>query len=199
MINALLSLLNRLTPNRANLLDNLDNLNTTISSRAPSSSALLNTTWTPTIASKIDYLSVTIGSRAPSSSALSTAQWTNSRANLLDNLFNLNATISSRSTLTAENVWTYGSKLATASSIPSVINRIQSGTTTLNNTSIEVTLANTVNLSKAFCVFSVKPTAYVNLQDMSCTVELSQTNKLLIIRTGSAASVVVHWQVVEFK
>lgn len=49
-------------------------------------------------------VSADIATRAPSATALSTAQWTNGRASNLDNL---DTTVSSRSTLTAANVWAY--------------------------------------------------------------------------------------------
>lgn len=109
------TLVNRLTAARA---ANLDNLNATvssrmpgtateqgridaaISSRAPSSTALSNATWTDT---KAGFLDIAISSRAPSSTALSNATWTDTKAGFLD------TTISSRapaSTALSTSVWT---------------------------------------------------------------------------------------------
>lgn len=86
------TLLDRLTSGRAT---NLDNLDATVSSRAPSSTALSTATWTGTRATNLDNLNATVSSRAPSSTALSTATWTSGRATLLDNLSNLDAAVSS--------------------------------------------------------------------------------------------------------
>lgn len=115
------TLIDRLTATRA---ANLDNLNATISSRmpgtateqgridvaissrAPSSTALSNATWTDT---KAGFLDAAVSSRAPSSTALSNVTWTNTRAALLDNLSNLDTTVSSRapaSTALSTSVWT---------------------------------------------------------------------------------------------
>jgi hypothetical protein len=56
-------------------------------------------------------LDTTVGSRAPASTALSNATWTDARAAKLDNL---DATISSRSTLTASDVWGHASRTLTS-------------------------------------------------------------------------------------
>jgi len=56
-------------------------------------------------------LDETISSRAPASTALSNATWTDARAAKLDNL---DATVSSRSTLTAADVWNYASRTLTS-------------------------------------------------------------------------------------
>jgi hypothetical protein len=53
----LLPLLNRITQDRGTKIDNLD---TTISSRAPASTALSNVTWTNTRAGYLDNLDATI-------------------------------------------------------------------------------------------------------------------------------------------
>jgi len=86
---------------RANIYDITDpelnaaisNIDTTVSSRAPASTALSNMIWTDARASKLDNLDATISSRAPASTALSNAVWTDARAAKLDNL---DTTISSR-------------------------------------------------------------------------------------------------------
>lgn len=66
------------------------NLDATVSSRAPSSTALSTATWTNARAGYLDTvntnLDATVSSRAPSSTALSTATWTSGRASNLDNL-----------------------------------------------------------------------------------------------------------------
>ncbi|MEO0166750.1 MAG: hypothetical protein ABIL39_11510 [candidate division WOR-3 bacterium] len=72
------TLLSRLTSTRAGYLDNLPNLDTSISSRAPASTALSNTVWTDTKAGYLD------------------------------------ASISSRSTLTAQQVWEYTTRTLTS-------------------------------------------------------------------------------------
>ena len=84
------TLLSRITDARAVKLDNLD---TTVSSRAPSSTALSNATWTNARAGYLDNIA---GGVPPASTALSTATWTNARAGYLDYLPNLNTTVSSR-------------------------------------------------------------------------------------------------------
>jgi len=60
------------------------NLDTTISSRAPSATALSNVQWTNARAALLDFIDVAVSSRAPSATALSNVQWTNARAALLD-------------------------------------------------------------------------------------------------------------------
>lgn len=75
------------TDGRAAKLDNLDG---TVSSRAPSNTALSTAQWTNT---RAGYLDAAISGRAPASTALSTAQWTNARAGYLDRL---DAAISTR-------------------------------------------------------------------------------------------------------
>ena len=70
----------RLSATRAVKIDNLD---TTISSRAPSSTALSTSVWTNT---RAGYLDTSISSRAPASTALSTSVWTNARAAKLDQI-----------------------------------------------------------------------------------------------------------------
>lgn len=75
----------------------LDNIDTTISSRAPSNTALSTATWTNARAGKLDNLDALISSRAPASTALSTATWTNTKAGYLD------AAISSRASQTSVN------------------------------------------------------------------------------------------------
>jgi hypothetical protein len=107
-----------------------NNLDTSVSSRAPASTALSNTTWTDSRAAKLDNLDATISSRAsgsdytaaraakldnldatvssraPASTALSNATWTDARAAKLDNL---DATVSSRapaSTALSNTTWT---------------------------------------------------------------------------------------------
>jgi len=74
---------------------NLDNLDATVSSRAPSATALSTAVWTNGRAANLDNLDATVSSRAPASTALSTVQWTNGRAANLDNL---DATVASRAT-----------------------------------------------------------------------------------------------------
>jgi hypothetical protein len=64
----------------------LDNLDATITSRAPAATALSNATWTDARAAKLDNLDTTISSRAPAATALSNATWTDARASKLDNL-----------------------------------------------------------------------------------------------------------------
>lgn len=84
------TLTSRLTSGRAT---NLDNLDATVSSRAPSATAVSNLDYTSARALKIDNLDATISSRAPSSTAVSNADYTSARALKIDNL---DATISSR-------------------------------------------------------------------------------------------------------
>ena len=84
----------------------LDNLDTTVSSRAPASTALSNATWTDARAAKLDNLDATVSSRAPASTALSNTTWTDARAAKLDNL---DAAVSSRApaaTALSNATWT---------------------------------------------------------------------------------------------
>jgi hypothetical protein len=94
------------------------NLDATVSSRAPSATALSTAQWTNTRASNLDNLDATVSSRAPSATALSTAQWTNTRASNLDNL---DATVSSRAT--QANVWTNATRTLTASGFTSAVSQ----------------------------------------------------------------------------
>jgi hypothetical protein len=74
---------------------NLDNLDATVSSRAPAATALSSVVWTNARAANLDNLDATVSTRAPAATALSSVVWTNARAANLDNL---DATVSSRST-----------------------------------------------------------------------------------------------------
>ena len=76
------------TSTRAGKIDKLDNLDTTVSSRAAAGTALSNATWTNARAGKIDSLDTTVSSRAAAGTALSNATWTNARAGYLDYLAN---------------------------------------------------------------------------------------------------------------
>jgi len=58
-----------------------DDIDATISSRAPAATALSNATWTDT---KAGYLDAAISTRAPASTALSNATWTDDKAAYLD-------------------------------------------------------------------------------------------------------------------
>jgi len=79
----LTTLTGRLTSGRATGLDNLD---ATMSSRAPSATAVSNVDLTPTRSAKLDQLDVATSTRAAAATALSTVQWTNTRAGNLDRL-----------------------------------------------------------------------------------------------------------------
>lgn len=97
------TLTGRLTSGRAT---NLDNLDATVSSRAPSATALSTVQWTNARAVLIDNLDAAVSTRAAAATALSTVQWTNARAVLQDNL---DATVSSRapsSTALSTAQWT---------------------------------------------------------------------------------------------
>lgn len=126
------TLLSRLTSTRAGYLDNLPNLDTTVSSRAPESGGniasikaktdQLSFTVTNRVDANVTHVSgtsqtardlganldTTISSRAPASTALSNTVWTDTKAGYLD------ASISSRSTLTAQQVWEYTTRTLTS-------------------------------------------------------------------------------------
>jgi len=76
---------------------NLDNLDTTVSSRAPASTALSTTQWTNTRAANLDNLDTTVSSRASQTSvnAIPTNPLLTTDARL-NSLSNLDATVSSR-------------------------------------------------------------------------------------------------------
>jgi hypothetical protein len=188
----LLPLLNRITQDRGTKIDNLD---TTISSRAPASTALSNATWTNT---KAGYLDTTISSRAPASTALSNVTWTNTRAGYLDNL---DATVSSRSTLTAAQVWSYGTKNVTATTIPSVIQSIQRGTTNFTYNGVLTTnvTISAVNTSKSIIISSMKVKYDYSLNDMFYTINFNSSTQIAISRRDNDSPVYVHWQIIEFK
>ena len=99
--NLLGSLAGRITSARA---DKLDNLDATIASRAAASTALSKLTWTD---AKAVYLDASIAGRAPAATALSSDTWTVAKAGRLDYL---DQAISTRSTLTAPQVWAEGSR-----------------------------------------------------------------------------------------
>jgi hypothetical protein len=77
------TLTTRLSNVRANGLDNLD---TTISSRAASSTAVSNVDLTPTRSAKLDQLDVATSTRAPAATAVSNVDYTSGRAVKLDQL-----------------------------------------------------------------------------------------------------------------
>lgn len=83
-------------------------LDTTVSSRAPASTAVSNVDYTTARAAKIDNLDTTISSRAPAATALSTAIWTNTRAGNLDNLDAAITTRAAAATALSTAVWTNG-------------------------------------------------------------------------------------------
>ena len=144
IFNAVQTVLARLTAARATKLDNLD---AAVSTRAPSSTALTNATWTDARAGKVDNLDAAVSTRAPSSTALSTATWTATKAGYLD------AAISTRSTLTANDVWGAGTRTLTA--LPSPIKSVQRGVKTDSGT---VTIT-AVNTAKAFVISYSKASA----------------------------------------
>lgn len=108
-----------------------DHLDADVSTRAPASTALVNTTWTDARATKLDTvltnvtwtdaraaqldliaptdvsnLDVAVSTRAPAATALSTTDWTTARAGKLDNV---DASISSRapsSSALSTSTWT---------------------------------------------------------------------------------------------
>jgi hypothetical protein len=146
---------------------------------------------------KIDNLDATISSRAPASTALSNVTWTNTRAGYLDNL---DATISSRSTLTADQVWSYGTKNVTATTIPSVIQSVQRGTTTLTNNgtlTTNVTIS-AVDLNKSFVQIISNLGSFSDLPSIFIMAELTSTTNLQLSREDNDADVTVVWQVIEF-
>ena len=201
MVNTLLSLLNRLTTARATLLDNLSNLDANVNTIAPESLALSQDDWTDSRAAALNTnLDANLNTIAPESTALSTAQWTNSRANLLDNLSNLNATISSRSTLTAENVWTYGTRNVDITSMPSIIESVQRGTKyfAYNAENIINVTISSVNIEKCFILHSFR-TSTAGHDNAMCVLELTSSTNLRIQRADDNANLYVHWQVIEFK
>jgi len=127
---SVIKILNRWTQTLA------DRLDASISSRAPSSTALTTATWTGTRAGKLDSLDAAITSRAPASTALSNATWTDVKAGYLD---------------------------AAISTISSPVRSIQTGTvdttTTTNGTVpeanyIDVTISS-VTVSKCFVVANI--------------------------------------------
>lgn len=85
---------------RAALLDNLD---TAVSTRAPSATAVSNVDYTALRAANLD---AAISTRAPGSTALSTAQWTNTRAGLVDNLDAAVSTRAAAATALSTTQWT---------------------------------------------------------------------------------------------
>jgi hypothetical protein len=127
-----------------------NNLDTAISSRAPASTALSNTTWTDARAARLDNLDTTVSSRAPASTALSNATWTDVRAAKLDNL---DATVSSRSTLTASQVWSHTTR--TLTSFGSLVSDIWGYTTSVGVSAVTVlerayrTLVNKMKVNKS--------------------------------------------------
>jgi len=84
----------------------LDNLDVTVGSRAPADTALLNSDYTPSRAANLDNLNATVSSRAPAATALSIVQWTNGRAALLDNLDAAISTRAPASTALSTVEWT---------------------------------------------------------------------------------------------
>ena len=188
LYNAIQNVLTRLTTTRA---ANLDKLDANISTRAASSTALSNATWSDARAGKIDNLDAAISTRAPSSTALSTATWTPTKAGYLD------AAISSRSTLTANDVWGAGTRTLTA--LPSVIKSYQTGFAALsargNGEDVrynDITISS-VDINKCIVIINYHGGNGV----IGATGRLT-SNTNLRISSGSESGIYLRWQVIEF-
>ena len=119
------TLLDRLTSARAAKIDNLD---ATVTSRAPSSTAVSNTNYTSARATKLDQLDAAVSSRAAASTAVSSSNYTAARASKLDNLDNLDAPVSGiKGIPKAASTGSSGSAVITATSFTTVVSVSGSG------------------------------------------------------------------------
>ena len=201
-----------------------DNLDTTVSSRAPSSTALSTATWTAARAGYLDNLNATVSSRADGSIWTSTRAgyvdridttvssradgsiWNSTRAGYIDTMIGrIDASISSRSTLTANDVW--GAETRTVTGIPTVINSIQRGAVTFGRDSSGNITISSVNLSKSMLIISCKSGMAYSTDFVSTNVAggyLSSSTNIAWssgdLSSGGAPSLgTMYWQVIEFK
>lgn len=148
--------------------------------------ALSNATWSDARAGKIDNLDAAISTRAPSSTALSTATWTPTKAGYLD------AAISSRSTLTANDVWGAGTRTLTA--LPSVIKSYQTGFAASDNNGTgedekynDITISS-VDINKCIVIIN-------DHIGSGATGRLTSNTNL---RISATRGISMRWQVIEF-
>ncbi|MEJ2695585.1 MAG: hypothetical protein P8013_02955 [Candidatus Sulfobium sp.] len=147
-------------------------LDASVSSRAPSSTALSTSTWTSARASKVDNLDAAVSSRAPSSTALSTSVWTSARAGKLDNL---DAAISSISPIAS----------------------IQRGTLTTINGQTTVNISS-VTTSKSLLLFNYIYNASCSY-GCGMSGKITSSTTLTFYPVAGADHYQIDWQVIEFK
>lgn len=209
----------------------VDNLDAAVSTRAPSSTALSTATWTATRAGYLDNLNATVSSRADGSIWTSTRAgyvdridttvssradgsiWNSTRAGYIDTMIGrIDASISSRSTLTANDVWGAGTRTVTG--IPTVINSIQRGAVTFGSDSSGNITISSVDLSKSMLVISCRSgmtnnftSGYTSCGDwVSTNVAggyLSSSTNIAWsagnLANGAKSNGTMYWKVIEFK
>jgi hypothetical protein len=205
----------RLTAARASAIDRLDvtigsrlssadtrlnNLDTTISSRATQSSMdTMLARWTQTLATNLNSrVNDTISSRAPASTALSNGTWTSARAGYLDRI---DTTVSSR--LSSSDTRLNRLDTTVSSRLSTVVNALHSGETQMSSTAsvLSVTIP-TVDLSKSLLFFSVHYASVNNSYEYanSCVSGAFSSNTSLIFkRKAKSGDCWVIWQVIEYK
>ena len=207
----------------------VDRLDAAVSTRAPASTALSTATWTATRAGYLDNLNATVSSRADGSIWTSTRAgyvdridttvssradgsiWNSTRAGYIDTMIGrIDASISSRSTLTANDVWGAGTRTVTG--IPTVINSIQRGAVTFSSESSGNITISSVDLSKSMLVISCRsgrsddyayPTGSGWVSTNVAGGYLSSSTNIAwssgSLYNTSYSDGTMYWQVIEFK
>ena len=168
------TLADRLTAGRAS---NLDNLNTSITSRQPD---VLSST-------QANRLDTNVGSRQANWGATTTHR------------DRINTTISSRSSHTAADVWSAATRTLTTA--PSAIKSVQRGSSASSNQLHDVSISSVV-LSKTFVNIQLVdddartlPTTHNN---QGSSGRLTSSTNLRILKAADSSGQTVAWEVIEF-
>lgn len=159
--------------------------------------------WT---AAKAENLDTTVSSRAPASTALSTAQWTSTRAGYLDNINTKANNLDSRLTATRAGYLDKLNSGVTVNSLSDkIIKSVQRGTIAISEGKKEATITiSSVNINKAivvFCgsaltIFSGYTDAYAPASLVR--LELTSATQIKATRYDESGAVTASYQVIEF-
>lgn len=162
--------------------------------------------WTSARAAKLDNLDTTVSSRAPASTALSTAQWTSTRAGYLDNINTKANNLDSRLTAARAGYLDKLNSGVTVNSLSGkIIKSVQRGTIAINENKKEATITiSSVDINKAivvFCgsaltIFSGYTDAYAPASLVR--LELTSATQIKATRYDGSGAVTASYQVIEF-
>lgn len=159
--------------------------------------------WT---AAKAENLDTTVSSRAPASTALSTAQWTSTRAGYLDNINTKANNLDSRLTATRAGYLDKLNSGVTVNSLSDkIIKSVQRGTIAISEGKKEATITiSSVDINKAIVVFCGSAlTTFSGNTDYYAPaslvrLELTSATQIKATRHSGYGAVTASYQVIEF-